>query len=122
MESIKAPTNQDSDAIMKFSPSDGIDIIKKPRTNFTNNALRRIIPKMNINDKINSISMNKLNVLSAMRLGPAAGSYTNIEKKVRTVNNLPKIHSLDSRVMNDILPKKKADGQRNTAQKLQAPV
>ena len=27
---------------------DDFDVIKKPRTNFTNNVLRRAIPKMNI--------------------------------------------------------------------------
>ena len=46
-----------------------VDLVKKPRTNFSSNVLRRAIPNMNIQDKIGSISMNKLNVLSAMRLG-----------------------------------------------------
>lgn len=50
------------------------DVIKKPRTNFTNNVLRRAIPKMNINDKINSISVNKLNVLSQLRLDPTGNT------------------------------------------------
>jgi len=63
---------------------------------------------MNIQDKISSISMNKLNVLSAMRLGPTAGSSVSFnDKKIKTVSNLPKIHSLDSRMMNDIVPSKK---------------
>lgn len=48
---------------------DNVDVIKKPRTNFTNVVLRRALPNINIQDKIGSISMNKLNVLSAMRLG-----------------------------------------------------
>lgn len=52
---------------------DGIDLIKKPRTNFSSNVLRRAIPNMNIQDKIGSISMNKLNVLSTMRLGNDGG-------------------------------------------------
>ncbi len=70
------------------------DIIKKPRTNFTNNALRRAIPNINIQDKIGSISMNKLNVLSAMRLGPTDGGNQNknvSQKKVHTLSNIPKI-------------------------------
>ena len=47
---------------------------------------------MNIQDKIGSISMNKLNVLSAMRLGNTAGSVNGIDsKKIRTVNALPKV-------------------------------
>jgi hypothetical protein len=40
------------------------DVIKKPRTNFSNNVLRRAVPKINIQDKISSISSNNLNVLS----------------------------------------------------------
>ena len=86
------------------------DVIKKPRTNFTNNVLRRAIPKMNINDKINSISVNKLNVLSQLRLDPTNGANQQAfgNKKVRTLNELPKVLSLDARVMNDILPPKKA--------------
>ena len=76
---------------------------------------------MNIQDKISSISMNKLNVLSAMRLGPTAGSSVSFnDKKIKTVSNLPKIHSLDSRMMNDILPSKKQDiNQRETGKKLE---
>ena len=55
--------------------------------------------------------MNKLNVLSAMRLGQG-GSHHNLAdaKKIRTANNLPKIQSLDSSMMGDILPKKKQSG------------
>ena len=63
---------------LSVKASDDFDIIKKPRTNFTNNVLRRAIPNINIQDKIGSISMNKLNVLSAMRLGPTGGSQVDI--------------------------------------------
>ena len=70
--------------------------------------------------------MNKLNVLSAMRLGPSGGSSVSFnDKKIKTVSNLPKMHSLDSRMLNNILPekKKKPEGQeRTTGQSLQAPV
>jgi len=93
------------------SVDDGLvdyDVIKKPRTNFTNNVLRRAIPKMNINDKINSISVNKLNVLSQMRLGPSSGSHIEFGgKKIKTLNALPKVLSLDSGAINDVLPSKK---------------
>ena len=52
--------------------------------------------------------MNKLNVLSAMRLGSTSGSQVHFnEKKIRTVSNLPKIHSLDSGAINNILKSKK---------------
>ena len=93
---------------LSVKANDDFDIIKKPRTNFTNNVLRRAIPNINIQDKIGSISMNKLNVLSAMRLGPTGGSQVSLNdsKKVKTVSNLPKVQSLDSRMMNDILPRK----------------
>ena len=66
--------------------------------------------------------MNKLNVLSAMRLGPTSGSSVSINvKTIKTVSNLPKIHSLDSRMLNDILPSKKDGSQRETGKKLEAP-
>ena len=87
-------------------------MIKKPRTKFTTNVLRRAIPDLNIQDKIGSISLNKLNVLSAMRLGPTAGSETQINssttKKVKTVMNLPRMLSIDQGGLDNILaPKKK---------------
>lgn len=50
------------------------DVIMKPRTMFTSNVLRRAIPNINIQDKIGSISMNKLNVISALRLGSGKSS------------------------------------------------
>jgi hypothetical protein len=46
-----------------------IDVVNKPRNKFTANVLRRAIPHINIQDKIGTISMNKLNVLSCLRLG-----------------------------------------------------
>lgn len=117
MESIRSPDPLMgvAQSLDKVSLNDAdCDIIKKPRTNFTNNVLRRAIPNMNIQDKIGSISMNKLNVLSAMRLGGTAGSVNGFDsKKIKTVNNLPKVQSLDSRMMDDILPKttqKKSSG------------
>jgi hypothetical protein len=33
---------------LSIKASDDFDIIKKPRTNFTNNVLRRAIPNINI--------------------------------------------------------------------------
>ena len=107
MDSIKAPANQDINALsgqMGNLALDGdIDLVMKPRTNFTNNVLRRAIPNINIQDKIGSISMNKLNVLSAMRLSDDGSHQQREVKKVRTVSNLPKVMSLDSRMMKDIL-------------------
>lgn len=76
MDNVKAP---DMEQIIQQmdglnTAEDGMDVIKKPRTNFSSNVLRRAIPNMNIQDKIGSISMNKLNVLSTMRLGNDGGS------------------------------------------------
>jgi hypothetical protein len=76
MDNVKAP---DMEQIIQQmdglnTEGDGMDVIKKPRTNFSSNVLRRAIPNMNIQDKIGSISMNKLNVLSTMRLGNDGGS------------------------------------------------
>ena len=123
MESNKADEIAKGLAGMGLGASkDDFDVIKKPRTNFTNNVLRRAIPNINIQDKIGSISMNKLNVLSAMRLGPTGGSQVNFgdSKKVHTVSNLPKIQSLDSRMMKDILPKKKQSSSlQNAVEKMQ---
>jgi len=76
--------------LAKVSFIDDIDIIRKPRNNFTNSVLRRAIPNINIQDKIGSISMNKLNVLSAMRLGKTGSAHFEC-KKIKTVNALPKV-------------------------------
>ena len=43
-----------------------MDIIRKPRTNFSNSVLRTVVPNLNIQEKLSSISMNKLNVLSKL--------------------------------------------------------
>lgn len=112
MEQFKAPTDMDSNAITqqlagtKLDADGDYDIIKKPRTNFTNNVLRRAIPKINIQDKIGSISLNKLNVISAMKIGTISGSNNNLQggKRIKTVTNLPKMQSLDSSMMNVMMP------------------
>ncbi len=81
------------------------DIIKKPRTKFTSNVLRRAIPKINIQNRIGTISMNGLNVLSAIRLGSASGSNEKFApKKIKTVSILPKITSLDPGSLQNIMP------------------
>jgi hypothetical protein len=74
-----------------------LDIIKKPRTNFSNSVLRRAIPKMNVQDKISTLSMNKMNLLSCLRLEQPSGSNNNLDnpKNILSVNVLPKVQSLD---------------------------
>ena len=47
MENLKAPQDQDANVISKEQGQNaimGVEIIKKPRTMFTNNCLRRVIP------------------------------------------------------------------------------
>lgn len=95
MESFKSP---DTDKLIAAMDQFGIhngdeDIIRKPRTNFSSNVLRRAIPILNIKDKIGSISTNNLGVLSAMRIGATGGSSYDIggPKKVYTLTNLPKV-------------------------------
>jgi hypothetical protein len=77
------------------------DIIRKPKTKFTANVLRRAIPNINIQDKIGTISMNKLNIFSTFRLA-GGNSQPEITKKVRSVATLPKMLSFDSGAMNKI--------------------
>lgn len=47
---IQGPSDQQvNDMLLPLGGTkDDFDIIKKPRTNFTNNALRRAIPNLNI--------------------------------------------------------------------------
>jgi hypothetical protein len=50
MENVKAPDMEQIIAQMDGlnKDADGFDVIKKPRTNFSSNVLRRAIPNMNI--------------------------------------------------------------------------
>jgi hypothetical protein len=50
-----------------------------------------------------------------MRLGPSSGSHVAFgEKKIKTLNNLPKVQSLDGRVLSmDSLPSKKQQKQQH---------
>lgn len=87
-------------AKLSLDPNYDIEVIKKPRTHFTNNCLRRVIPAMNIQDKIGSISSNKLNILSALRIKTQHSIAEDdfFFKKVKTVNVLPKMLSFDAGV------------------------
>ena len=81
---------------------DGYDVIKKPRTQFSSNVLRRAIPKMNAQDKVSTMSMNGLNMLSALRLNDPMKSNASISnpKAVFSVSCLPRMISLDSKAIN----------------------
>lgn len=116
MESVKSP---DTDKILagmqNLGVGEGDDIIRKPRTNFSSNVLRRAVPVLNVKDKIGSISINNLGVLSAMRIGPTGGSSYDIggQKKVYTLTYLPKVQSLDSGMISSELKRSKKDQAKN---------
>ena len=64
-----------------------IDVIKKPRTLYSKSVLRMAVPNVNIQQKKESITMNKLRVLTF--LNPTDRDEMN--RKVKTVDNIPKI-------------------------------
>ena len=51
--------------------------------------------------------MNKLNVLSALRIKSSAEISDSVFKKIKTVSVLPKIQSFDSTMAKSLLPKKR---------------
>ena len=67
--------------------SSSFDIINKPRTNYSNNVLRRAVPNANILKKIESISMSKLRVLTYLKFQGDGEKH----RRVRTVDTIPKI-------------------------------
>jgi hypothetical protein len=79
---------------MESSPSQQheIDIIRKPRTTYSSNVLRRAVPNINLQQKKESITMVKLKVLTALKL-PKDGQQS---RRVKTVEQLPKILSIIS--------------------------
>lgn len=85
------------------------DVIMKPRTNFSCNVLRKVIPAFNVQDKIGTISMSKIKILSSMRLADAGVPHS---PKIRTVASMPKIQSLDSGGASIMLQKSKESGQK----------
>jgi hypothetical protein len=64
-----------------------LDVIKKPRTNYSKNVLRRAVPNVNIQEKKESITMSKLKVLTMLKLQKSDDT----SRKVKTVDNIPKI-------------------------------
>ena len=74
-----------------------LDIIRKPRTNFSSKVLRKVVPNMNVMNRVASISMNKLNIMSSLNLycGPSDDKIV----KIHTVQEIPKMHSMDPGMM-----------------------
>jgi hypothetical protein len=66
-----------------FTQAD-IDVIRKPRTNYSNNILRVVQPNVNIQQKKESITMLKLKVLTLMKLHPPKDGDS-LPRKVKTV-------------------------------------
>ena len=66
-----------------------LDVIMKPRTNYSSNVLRRALPPgVNIQQKKDSITMVKLKVLTQLKLNKDYGSGGGVDggpRKVKTV-------------------------------------
>ena len=64
-----------------------LDVIKKPRTNYSSNVLRRALPPgVNIQQKKDSITMVKLKVLTQLKFGKDyAHAGDSGPRKVKTV-------------------------------------
>ena len=69
---------------MVESSQQELDVIIKPRTNYSSNALRRALPNVNIQQKKESITMVKLKVLTCMKLNHKDGAL--LPRKVKTVS------------------------------------
>ena len=95
----------DADTKNKVPDFNGMDVIAKPRTMFTSNALQRVTKHVDLASKIQTISLNKVNVVSRLNLSTSQGLI--FDKKIRTVDKLPKVMSLDSRMIDRELPSKK---------------
>lgn len=68
----------------------------KPRTNYSSNVLRRAVPNVNIQQKKDSITMVKLKVLTSLKLGKRGDDDPQMPRKVKTVQQIPKILSFVS--------------------------
>ena len=104
MESTPIDTSE-AETKSKMPDLGGLDVITKPRTMFTSNALQRVTKHVDLASKIQTISWNKVNVVSRLNLSTSQGLF--FDKKIRTVDRLPKVMSLDSRMIDRELPTKK---------------
>ena len=74
---------------MESSNNQAVEVIKKPRTNYSNTVLRRAVPNVNLQLKKESITMVKLKVLTTLKLP----KEDQLARRVRTVDAIPKIIS-----------------------------
>ena len=65
-----------------------LDIVRKPRTNYSSHILVRALPNLNVRKKIETITMMNLKVLSSMRLPDKADLFE--ARRVKTLHYLPK--------------------------------
>ena len=106
MESTPTTETKQADTTVDLAAKfGGLDEIKKPRTQFSSNALQRVTKNVDLASKIQTISLNKVNVVSRLNLSTSQGLF--YDKKIRTVERLPKVMSLDSRMIDKELPSKK---------------
>jgi len=77
---------------------------------FSSNALQRVTKHVDLASKIQTISLNKVNIVSRLNLSTSQGLI--MDKKIRTVDKLPKVMSLDSRMIEKELPSKKLQKKR----------
>ena len=77
---------------MENAKSAPVDVIKKPRTTYSNNVLRRAVPNVNIQLKKESITMIKLKVLTILKIP----KEEDVNRRVKTVDIIPKILSFVS--------------------------
>ena len=77
---------------MESSSNQNVEVIKKPRTNYSNTVLRRAVPNVNLQLRKESITMVKLKVLTTLKLP----KEDQLARRVRTVDDIPKIISFVS--------------------------
>jgi TFIIF-interacting CTD phosphatase-like protein len=85
-----------------------VDVIRKPRTTYSSNVLRRAVPNVNIQLKKESITMVKLKVLTLLKLP----KEDEASRRVKTVDNIPKILSFVSQ--HDRVKRGQQPGQRHS--------
>lgn len=75
---------ESKDQVGPFTSKTDLDLINKPRTKFSSNALQRVTKHVDLAAKIKTISLNNVNVVSRLNLSQSQGVM-----KVKTVSKLP---------------------------------
>jgi|HubBroStandDraft_1064217.scaffolds.fasta_scaffold2411189_1 hypothetical protein len=64
-----------------ISNSSTVDVIKKPRTEYSKKILRRVVPNFDISKKIESISMSRIKMLTYLNF-----NGSDDHRRVKTVD------------------------------------